>query len=89
MTQTGEIEQRARRLRDLGIDVVDGTGVCTIMHRHDGATIAHVNDPDVRSARARAIGQAERALRLDPIDSTLADTFPASDPPAAGQPGIA
>ena len=88
MTQTDELEQRAQRLRELGIDVVDGAGVCTIRHRHDGAIVTHVAAPDVRSARARAISQAERELRLDAIDSTLADTFPASDPPAAGQPGI-
>jgi hypothetical protein len=88
MTAADILEQRTLRLRQLGVDVVAQDGACTVLKRHDGTILAHARDADLRVARERAIDQAERELRLDPIDATLADTFPASDPPTAGQPGI-
>lgn len=56
--------------------------------RDRGNLIAPVPGGDPVEARSEAADRAERELRLDPVDSALADTFPASDPTGAGQAGL-
>lgn len=88
MAVASDLDQRCTRLRELGIDIVESPGVCTVVRRSKGEVVAHAHDPRAVTAREQAVTEAEHRLRLDPIDSALADTFPASDPPSAGQAGI-
>ena len=83
-----ELELRRARLKELGLGVIEGEGECRVVRGDQGHLIALVRGDDPVEARAEAIAQAERELRLDPIDSALADTFPASDPTGAGQAGL-
>jgi hypothetical protein len=78
------------RLRDLGCEIHErgGSPAACEVRGPGGATIAVASADDPVAARAAAIAEAERALGLDPVDQASDQSFPASDAPKTGGPGL-